>query len=137
VLIETLRIKIARLRRQRFGKSSEKLAGEIEQLQLALEDLEIDTAALLDAGDHDDDKPAETRPAGQGKRGGHRKLDLPDDAPCEEIVLDPGETCEPLVGCGVPTAPQSVVASCGWSGRMSRRSSTSSLPSSRSPGPHA
>ena len=63
MLIETLRIKIARLRRQRFGKSSEKLAGEIEQLQLALEDLEIDTAALLDAGDHNDDKPTETKPA--------------------------------------------------------------------------
>ena len=98
VLIETLRIKIARLRRQRFGKSSEKLAGEIEQLQLALEDLEIDTAALLDAGDHDDDKPTETKPAGQGKRGGRRKLDLPDDAPCEEIVLDPGETCDKCGG---------------------------------------
>jgi transposase len=100
VLVEALKIKIARLKRQRFGKSSEKLTHEIEQLQLALEDLEIDDAALIDA-DHDDDaqptdKPStpETTP----KRGRRKKLDLPEDAPREEIVLDPGEICSQCGG---------------------------------------
>ena len=37
LLIETLRVQIARLRRMSFGASSEKLSREIEQLELTLE----------------------------------------------------------------------------------------------------
>jgi transposase len=40
-LIQALKIHIARLKKQKFGPSSEKIAREIEQLQLALEDLEV------------------------------------------------------------------------------------------------
>ena len=40
LLIDTLRGQIARLRRMQFGASSEKLGREIEQLELALEELE-------------------------------------------------------------------------------------------------
>ena len=39
-LIETLRFQLAQLRRMTFGQSSEKLALQIEQLELALEELE-------------------------------------------------------------------------------------------------
>lgn len=39
-LIETLRLQLAQLRRQTFGQSSEKLALQIEQLELSLEELE-------------------------------------------------------------------------------------------------
>ncbi len=38
--IEALRMQIARLRRMQFGRSSEKVASEIDQLTLALEELE-------------------------------------------------------------------------------------------------
>lgn len=41
---EQLRVQIARLRQERFGRSSEKLAGEIEQLELRLDDLLSDIA---------------------------------------------------------------------------------------------
>jgi transposase len=38
-LIQTLRLRIAGLKKKVFGKSSEKIEREIEQLELALEDL--------------------------------------------------------------------------------------------------
>jgi hypothetical protein len=39
-LIETLRFQLSQLRRLTFGQSSEKLSLQIEQLELALEELE-------------------------------------------------------------------------------------------------
>ncbi|HYI70683.1 MAG TPA: transposase, partial [Skermanella sp.] len=39
-LVQALRIQIAKLRRQRFGLSSERIGRELEQLQLTLEDVE-------------------------------------------------------------------------------------------------
>jgi len=41
LLVQALRLQIARLKRQKFGASSEKIAREIEQLELALEVLQI------------------------------------------------------------------------------------------------
>ncbi len=40
LLIETMRVQLARLRRMQFGASSEKLSAEIAQLEFALEELE-------------------------------------------------------------------------------------------------
>ena len=48
-LIQALRLRIARLKKQIYGKSSEKIEREIEQLELALEDLLI-AASEGDAG---------------------------------------------------------------------------------------
>lgn len=48
-LIETLRFQLAQLRRLTFGQSSEKLSLQIEQLELALEELEGE-AELADVG---------------------------------------------------------------------------------------
>jgi len=44
-LIETLRVQLAQLRRLTFGRSSEKLSRQIEQLELALEELEGEAEA--------------------------------------------------------------------------------------------
>jgi hypothetical protein len=41
-LIERLRLQLARLRRMQFGRSSERLATEADQLELALEELETE-----------------------------------------------------------------------------------------------
>ena len=46
LLIEKLKVQIARLKRMHFGRSSEKLATEIPQLELALEELETAQAEL-------------------------------------------------------------------------------------------
>ena len=59
LLIDVLRVQIARLKRMSFGKSSEKLTREIAQLELALEELE--TAAATVAGDSQRGKPSTDR----------------------------------------------------------------------------
>jgi hypothetical protein len=59
--IEHLRAMLAKLRRQRYGRSSEKLDAEIDQLELTLEDAEVGQA-------HAEAKNAEqTQPTGQGE----------------------------------------------------------------------
>jgi hypothetical protein len=46
ILIDTLRVQLARLKRMQFGKASEKLTHEIAQLELALEELEAEAATV-------------------------------------------------------------------------------------------
>jgi transposase len=103
-LVQALRITIARLKRQRFGASSEKIEREIEQLELALESLETARAAAGAAPEADIaeavDAPAEGPAARdtvppQRRRGQPR---IADDAPRETIVLDPGERCPDCQG---------------------------------------
>ncbi|AIQ93170.1 Putative transposase [Methylobacterium oryzae CBMB20] len=48
-LIEKLRGELARLKRAQFGVSSEKLQARVEQLELAIEALEVDEAERLAA----------------------------------------------------------------------------------------
>jgi transposase len=103
-LIEALRIQIARLKRQRYGHSSEKIDREIEQLEMALEGLEIAQAA-----EGNDPTPAEDDAAADGapetdttKRKPPRRRGKPKvapDTPRERITLDPGENCP---DCGGP-----------------------------------
>ena len=49
LVIQALRIQIARLKKQQFGASSEKIEREIEQLELVLEGLEVAQAEKSDA----------------------------------------------------------------------------------------
>ena len=44
LLVQALRVRIAKLKKQKFGPSSEKIERKIEQLELALEDLMVATA---------------------------------------------------------------------------------------------
>ena len=46
LLVQSLRMRIARLKRQAFGKGSEKIAREIEQLEFALESLQVAEAEV-------------------------------------------------------------------------------------------
>lgn len=55
LLIETLRVQIARLRRLQFGASSERLSQQLAQLELALEELEVEAAVA------EERKPTEAR----------------------------------------------------------------------------
>ncbi|BCA63477.1 transposase [Sphingomonas sp. HMP9] len=55
LLIDSLRGQIARLRRMQFGASSEKLGREVEQLELALEELEAERDAAPE-----EERPSET-----------------------------------------------------------------------------
>ncbi|HEX3142227.1 MAG TPA: IS66 family transposase, partial [Rhizobacter sp.] len=69
-LIATMRLQLDRLRRMQFGRSSEKIAAEIAQLTLALEDLEAGI------GRRDELADAETSagPADTGKKPARRPL---------------------------------------------------------------
>ena len=49
LLVQALRLQIARLKRQKFGASSEKISREIEQLELALEGLQVAQAEVAPA----------------------------------------------------------------------------------------
>lgn len=96
VLIQSLRIQIARLKKQKFGASSEKVEREIEQLELALEGLEI-ARAEQDLTPEDpkaeDDKDAATAAKGEAPVKRRRKPRVSEDTPRERIVLDPGDDC--------------------------------------------
>jgi transposase len=93
-LIQTLRLRIAKLKKQVFGQSSEKIEREIEQLELALEDLLIASAesetavpdgdldgAAFEAGDDVADRLSRRRPR------------VSDSTPRERQELDPGSCC--------------------------------------------
>ncbi len=95
-LVQSLKIRIARLQKQKFGVSSEKIDREIEQLELLLEDVEIAIAAANPSSDireHDVNDGVISSPRRRGKPK------VSDTTPRERIVLDPGETCP---ACGGP-----------------------------------
>ena len=81
LLIETLRVQIARMRRMAFGASSEKLSAEIAQLELALEELEA--AAVVTAV-----VTAIVSPVPKADRPVPVRA-LPDHLPRDEVVVEP------------------------------------------------
>jgi transposase len=91
--IEHLRAMLAKLRRQHYGRSSEKLDAEIDQLELTLEDAE---AAQAQA---EANLAEATQSAGQDKQTSRRprqpavRKPLPDHLPREIVVLEPKFTC--------------------------------------------
>ena len=56
-LVQALRLRIAKLTKQMFGKTSEKIGREIEQLELALEDLLV-AVAEAETTPHDETEPS-------------------------------------------------------------------------------
>ena len=106
VEIEHLKMVLAKLRRQRFGKSSEKLDAEIHQLELWVDDAEIGLATDEAAG------AAQTQSqlpqiAKLPRKPAVRKP-LPDHLPREVVVLEPIITCHCLSGL-----PRKQQAMCG------------------------
>lgn len=93
-LIQGLRLRIARLKKQVFGKSSEKIQREIAQLELALEDLLIasaghETATVEELEDDPacvPDETSQTRPL-------RRRPRVSENAVRERRELDPGYCC--------------------------------------------
>ena len=107
-LIQALRLRIAKLRKQAFGQSSEKIEREIEQLQLALEDL------MIAAGETDATPITEADMATPAQPGVNsaavvmrRRPRVSANAVRERRELDPGTCCPDcggdlrLVGEGV------------------------------------
>ena len=109
MLIETMRVQRARLRRMQFGASSEKLSAEIAQLELALEELEA--AAPV----------AQASPAPPKSERPTPVRALPDHLPREDVIAEPPSgtcTCPDCGGTlrklGEDSAEQLDVAPVQW-----------------------
>ena len=95
--IEKLKVQLARLRRQQFGRSSEKIDRIIEQLELMLDELETEaavgpmTVGPVAAPVIDEDDSAAVRKKSSGRRP------LPEHLQRREIVHTPDCTC-PVCG---------------------------------------
>ena len=93
--IENLRAQLAKLRRTRFGRSSEKLDREIEQLELTLGELEEGVAesktrtARADGG--------LPKPAAASANAKHGRKPMPAHLPREHVIHEPAPVC---TGCG-------------------------------------
>jgi len=92
------RIRIARLQKQKFGASSEKIERDIEQLDLALEDLMVATAKAHATPPEEDEvleqgpPPVEEAEAAPEKTP-RRRPRVAQDTPRERRELDPGDAC--------------------------------------------
>jgi transposase len=95
--IEHLKAQLAVLRRARFGRSSEKLDREIEQLELVLGELEESVAesnARTEQARQERASPARAKPTDR-KPGGRKPL--PAHLPREQVIHQPPPAC---VCCG-------------------------------------
>ena len=85
--IEKLKMQLATLRRARFGRSSEKLDGEIEQLELLIGELEENVAAQDARADDAAAKADPGSPARLRVRKQPVRQPLPDHLPRETVTL--------------------------------------------------
>ncbi len=88
LVIERLQLTLDKLKRAQFGRSSERVQRQIDQLELALEDLKT-SAAADQAKSNETAEQLETK-EGRSSRGRQK---LPAELPRERTVLDPGERC--------------------------------------------
>jgi transposase len=88
--VEKLKLQIARLRRMQFGRSSEKIARTIEQLELRLEELEDEMPAPAAS---DGEQPPVIEPSSPPERKTSKRRALPAHLPAREVVHEPGCTC--------------------------------------------
>lgn len=98
LLIESLRVRILRLRRQKHGASSERIAREIEQLELVLEGVQIADAEVSD-GPVDESDGADAPAEAECSKKPRRKPRVSEATPRQRVLFDPGEDCP---ACGGP-----------------------------------
>lgn len=90
--IEKLKLQIAKLRRMQFGRSSERVTRQIEQLELQHAELETDEAVRVES--------VERQPSGR-QPSQPKRQPLPDHLPRQEIVHEPeGEEACICSDCG-------------------------------------
>lgn len=94
LLVQALRVRIAKLQKQKFGPSSEKIEREIAQLELALEDLQVALAEAEDMAQWDEDAPdTEDQVPANAEPRQRRRPKVSKDTPRERRELDPGDSC--------------------------------------------
>jgi transposase len=85
--IEKLKLQIAKLRRMQFGRSSERITRQIEQLELRLEELETGEAEAAAKAEADTAEPV----APIRERAKPKRQPLPDHLPRQEVVHQPAD----------------------------------------------
>jgi hypothetical protein len=114
---ERLRVQIARLRHERFGRSSERLAGEVERLELRCYEVLADIVAAGGVDDAEHETARGKAPEEKTRRRGRRLL--PYSLPRRDVEQLPTRGCayrscggalrkvgEPVTGdLGVPPGP--------------------------------
>ena len=93
LMIQALRVRIAKLQKQAFGASSEKIQREIEQLELALEDLQVAQAEADDGPPDESDEADDSPPDTPKQKKPRRRPRVSASTPRERRELDPGDTC--------------------------------------------
>ncbi|MBV8792012.1 MAG: IS66 family transposase [Pseudolabrys sp.] len=111
--IETLKAQIAKLRREKFGASSERVDRVLEQLELALEEAEAAKAEAIAAQPQEpepeaplvpaDCASAESEPARKKKR-----RDFPAEFPRRDVVHRPPNVCKRCGGTNLRDVSESV-----------------------------
>ena len=97
--IEHLKLVIEKYRRMIFGRKSEKLTRELEQLELRLEELEATQAADQAAQDAADaQQPSSPDPDSKPRTSRPRRKPLPEDLPREVITHMPEHSSCPCCG---------------------------------------
>jgi transposase len=91
--VEKLKLQLAKLRRLQFGRASEKLSHETDQLALAIEEIAADLGALAEATVEADTAPAEPSPPSSAAPRKPARQKLPVHLPRETIVHAPAATC--------------------------------------------
>jgi len=98
LLVQSLRMRIARLKRQAFGRGSEKIAREIEQREFALESLQVAQAEVAPPPEPESVGTAPVMPELAAsdeapEKAPRRRPRVSPDTPRERRELDPGEIC--------------------------------------------
>ena len=96
LMIEKLRAQLAVLRRARYGRKSEKLDAQVEQLELLIDDIEAgvaETLARSGVAESDAAETTETGASSKKKRKPSTRAPLPDHLPAETIVHEAPCVC--------------------------------------------
>jgi transposase len=95
--IEQLKARLAKLLRQRFGSSSEKMKGAIDQLELIIGDLETDLAETSPSIPEPEPEPPAIEPDIQTRRRKPKRKPLPENLP-RDVVAHPAACACPKCG---------------------------------------
>ena len=108
---EKLKAQLAKLRREKFGASSERIEREIEQFELALEEVEAATAEItapITSTNEAEAPDAPPVPAGSAAADKKKRRQLPPELPRRDIVHAPAGVCKACGGTELRQVGESV-----------------------------
>ena len=107
--IERLKAQLAKLRREKFGSSSERIERAIEQLELALEEAEAAKAEAAAPQPAEPQLPStDGQPAEAPTPEKKKRRQLPPEFPRRDVVHMPAGTCKTCGGSDLRTVSESV-----------------------------